>query len=102
MAGAKLEWDSPEDEADYHAFLRHIGARVRELRTMQGVSVLALAEFTGIDHRQIQRIEAGHVNVTAKTAFRIARALAVPPSELYVSQEQSSVRPRKSQGGARG
>ncbi|MBZ0118979.1 MAG: helix-turn-helix domain-containing protein [Sandaracinaceae bacterium] len=98
MAGAKLEWDSPEEEADYNACLRQVGARIRELRTMQDVSMLALAEFTGIDHRQIQRIEAGEVNLTVKTAFRIARALAVPFSEIYVSQEQSAVRPRKNRG----
>lgn len=82
------------DDASLDSLLTHIGRRIRELREMQGVALLALEEFCGVDARQLMRIEAGEMNITVKTADRIARALGVPTYELFVPAERSAVRPK--------
>lgn len=83
------------DDDSLDALLTHIGRRIRELREMQGIALLALEEFCGIDARQLTRIEGGEMNITVKTADRIARALGVPTYELFVPAERSAVRPKR-------
>lgn len=77
---------------------RRFGARVRELRGLQGMSLMMLHAFSGIDQATIQLIEAGKRNARASTAVRFADAIGVYPHELYIPHEQSGVRVKSSGG----
>ena len=60
-----------------------VGARVRLLRKVRGLSQQALAEVTGVTFQQIQKYERGANRVSASMLSRIAQALDVPISELF-------------------
>jgi transcriptional regulator with XRE-family HTH domain len=56
-----------------------LGARVRELRQEQGLSIGALAEAGELSKGHLSNIERGHVNVTVGTVVHIAKTLEVVP-----------------------
>lgn len=91
---------APEWDETFKAYLAQIGGRIHEIRQMQGLTLAAIEEFTGIDYRQIIRIEQGEVNITVQTAYRIARALGVETHELYIPRERSSIRAKAAAGDA--
>lgn len=85
----------PDDgEPSFEEFLAQVGERVKELRTMQGLTKIVAGEFTGVGAPQLSRIEAGSVNMTLRVLFRVAHGLGVPPHELLLPREQSDVLPR--------
>lgn len=57
-------------------------ARVRELRTLNGLSQEAFAERTGIHRTYIGGIEHGERNVTLATVERVADAFGLDPLDL--------------------
>ncbi|MCT4235557.1 helix-turn-helix transcriptional regulator [Elizabethkingia anophelis] len=66
--------------------LIQVGKRIKELRIQKGISQVDLvARMDGnIDPTNISRIEAGRTNPTLLTLQRIANALEVNISELFV------------------
>jgi transcriptional regulator with XRE-family HTH domain len=84
-----------QDELDKAArdFQKQIGARVRALRDLQGMSLMTLETFSGVAGWTLQHIESGKANIRASTAIRIADAIGVQPHELYIPTEQSGIRP---------
>ena len=60
-----------------------VGARIRLLRKMRGLSQQALAEIAGVTFQQIQKYERGSNRVSASMLARIAGALEAPVSELF-------------------
>ena len=59
--------------------------RIRQLRKAQGLTQGALASASGLNIRQIQKIEAGEIltkNITLENAVRLANALGVEPADL--------------------
>jgi transcriptional regulator with XRE-family HTH domain len=70
-----------------------LGRRVREVRTGRGWTQEAAAERLGIDVRELQRIEAGRVNLTLHTLLRLARVLGAPVRELFDAPKSRA--PRK-------
>jgi transcriptional regulator with XRE-family HTH domain len=99
MAASKTGIDAPlsdeETERLTDAFMKRIGARIRELREMQGHSFTSFADEHGINRSQICRVENGQQNLTAWTAVRIASALGVRPWDFYVPRELSDLRPKR-------
>ncbi|MCT3756074.1 helix-turn-helix transcriptional regulator [Elizabethkingia anophelis] len=67
--------------------LIRVGKRIKELRIQKGISQVDLvARMDGnIDPTNISRIEAGRTNPTLLTLQRIANALEVNISELFVA-----------------
>ncbi|MCT3692600.1 helix-turn-helix transcriptional regulator [Elizabethkingia anophelis] len=67
--------------------LIQVGKRIKELRIQKGISQVDLvARMDGnIDPTNISRIEAGRTNPTLLTLQRIANALEVNISELFVA-----------------
>lgn len=59
-----------------------LGARVRQARRAQALTLERAAEKTGLDFRHLQQVEAGTVNVTLATLIRIASGLGIDPSWL--------------------
>jgi len=60
-----------------------VGARIRLLRKVRGLSQQALAEAAGVTFQQIQKYERGANRVSASMLARIAKALDVPVAELF-------------------
>lgn len=67
-----------------------VGARIRLLRKLKGLSQQALAEATGVTFQQIQKYERGANRVSASMLARIAKTLNVPVSEMFGEASPSS------------
>ena len=59
-----------------------LGKRVRELRTMGGLSQEKLGELTGLDRTYISGIERGVRNPSLRNIEKIAKALKARVSDL--------------------
>jgi transcriptional regulator with XRE-family HTH domain len=60
-----------------------VGARIRLLRKLRGLSQQALADAAGVTFQQIQKYERGANRVSASMLSRIAKTLGVPVSEMF-------------------
>lgn len=60
-----------------------VGARIRLLRKVRGLSQQALAEAAGVTFQQIQKYERGANRVSGSMLLYIARALGVPVAHFY-------------------
>ena len=60
-----------------------VGARIRLLRKVRGLSQQALAEAAGVTFQQIQKYERGANRVSASMLARIAKTLSVPVAEMF-------------------
>lgn len=60
-----------------------VGARIRLLRRIRGLSQQALADAAGVTFQQIQKYERGSNRVSASMLARIADTLQAPVAELF-------------------
>lgn len=61
----------------------HIGDRIRQRRTMQGISQEQLGETLNLTFQQVQKYERGANRVSGSRLYDIARALDVPVSFFF-------------------
>lgn len=66
------------------------GEGVRHWRAEKGLSQEALAAAAGVHQSRISRIELGLSTGTDSTRVKIARALGVPPNDLFPYEEVAS------------
>ncbi|HJL20090.1 MAG TPA: helix-turn-helix transcriptional regulator, partial [Sandaracinaceae bacterium LLY-WYZ-13_1] len=87
----------PEDllERVEQAFMRRIGARIRELRLARGFTQADLSKVHGITTQYISQAENGAESLSAPSAVRIAVALGVEPYELYLEPSGEDPEPPK-------
>ncbi|HEY4150699.1 MAG TPA: helix-turn-helix transcriptional regulator [Chitinophagaceae bacterium] len=64
-------------------YIKAFGNNLKKLRTAKKLSREALAAETGIEPKQIYRIEVGETNPTISTIAAIAIALGVQPKKLF-------------------
>ncbi len=76
------------DAAD--AINRHLGGRVKQLRTERGWSLEALARASGVSRSMLSQIEREQANPTLAVTMRIAQAFAMPLGELLETPNASS------------
>ena len=62
--------------------LKQVGAKIREIGTLNQISQETLANECDIDYSQVNRMELGKVNFSISYLYRIAKALNVDPAEL--------------------
>ena len=68
---------------DEKELLRKVGGRIKELRTSKGISQQQLAvEAFNTDKSNISRLEAGRVNATIVTLYKVSTYLKVPLTDL--------------------
>jgi transcriptional regulator with XRE-family HTH domain len=60
-----------------------VGVRIRELRTVQGMTLTELARSTGLSVGLISQVERGLTDPSLETLRRIARTLDVPLFRLF-------------------
>lgn len=58
-------------------------ANVKRLREKRGLTMEEAAWSVGMHHTAWGRIESGERRPTLQTIFKLARALQVPPAELF-------------------
>ena len=66
--------------------MKIFGANVRRERTAKGLTQDKLAESAGIATRNLQKVEAGKLNILFTTVVRIGIALKSPWSRLMPSE----------------
>jgi DNA-binding phage protein len=70
-------------EAEALLELRRFVARLRDYRESQGITLVEIAERSGIDAPALSRLETGRTNPTFATLSRYARALGLVPRLDY-------------------
>ena len=71
---------SPETQAD--ELDREIGARLRHIRNVRGLTQEDLGRGVGVSFQQIQKYERGTNRISTSTLILLARKLDVSPGEL--------------------
>ena len=61
----------------------HVGTRIRQRRTLLGLSQSKLAEAIGLTFQQVQKYERGTNRVGSSRMFEIARVLGVPVAYFF-------------------
>ena len=74
---------------------QHVGARIRMLRMVRGVSQTDLGNAVGVSFQQIQKYENGTNRVGASRLHQIADALAVTPESFFEEETKGGVRGAK-------
>jgi transcriptional regulator with XRE-family HTH domain len=64
-----------------------MGARIRELREERGLSLVELAEASGVSKGHMSSVERGLVLVTLETIMAAAKGLGVPPFLVLAFRE---------------
>ncbi|MDF1561883.1 MAG: shikimate kinase [Deltaproteobacteria bacterium] len=91
---------SPIDEKA--SFLKGLGARVRQLRRRQGVTLKELAGASGVSERYLSSLEGGKGNISVGRLADVARALRVSVRELIPEPGEAGGRQIVSLLGLRG
>jgi transcriptional regulator with XRE-family HTH domain len=60
-----------------------VGSRIREARTIKGLTIEALALETNLEYSQLSRIELGKINTSIFHVYRIANCLQTPLADLF-------------------
>jgi transcriptional regulator with XRE-family HTH domain len=66
----------------FTSYLRQVGRNLKIARTKSGFKQVDVYERGGITYRHYQNIEAGRVNVTLETLFRLSRIYKVRMEDL--------------------
>ena len=61
----------------------HVGGRIRELRTLRGLSQEKLGKAVGLTFQQIQKYERGANRIGSSRLFDLSRVLDVPVSFFF-------------------
>lgn len=68
---------------------RHVGVRLRFLRKSQKVTLVELAQRSGVDAATISRIETGKMSGTLESHVKLATALGLKLTDLYAGIEEA-------------
>lgn len=72
-----------------HAVDVHVGARIRQQRTLLGMSMEKLAEKLGLTYQQVAKYELGQNRVSAFRMWQFAQALGVPVASFFEGLQES-------------
>ena len=70
-----------------HPVDAHVGKRVKEIRTMRGLTQSNVASHLGISFQQLQKYETGSNRVSASRMFELSKLLGVSPSFFFEGLE---------------
>ena len=77
----------------------HVGARVRQRRTLLGMSQEKLGEAIGLTFQQVQKYERGANRVGSSRLYELSRVLDVPVQYFFDDLEPETVRAQVQAGG---
>ncbi|NDI34251.1 helix-turn-helix domain-containing protein [Chengkuizengella sediminis] len=76
---------------------KRVGTKLRNLRSMKGLSIEGLANHIGVSKLTLGKIERGEANPTLSVLWKIASGLSVPLTSLF-SVESDVIISRKKEG----
>ena len=68
---------------DSHPIDVHVGKRLRQKRTLMGLSQAAIANAIGVTFQQVQKYERGINRMSASRMYDFARAMGVPVAYFF-------------------
>jgi transcriptional regulator with XRE-family HTH domain len=68
--------------SSFQKYLRQLGKNIKVIRTSRGLKQIDVSTDSGVSYRHYQSIEAGNVNVTIETLYRLSRLYRVGIEEL--------------------
>jgi transcriptional regulator with XRE-family HTH domain len=71
------------------ALAKEFGALIRRLRLEKAYSQEGLAEAAKLERAYLGKIERGEVNVSVRTAYKLARALGTTLSSMFSELERN-------------
>jgi len=83
VAKGRSKGDAP-DEIDIL-----VGQRLRELRTLAGLSQTQIGDSTGLSFQQIQKYERGVNRISASKLYSLAAFLGIQVLDFYIGAEPS-------------
>lgn len=72
----------------------HVGPRLQQLRKRRGITLIALAEQTGISKSTLSRLETGQRRPTLELLLALSRAYRVPLDDLVAAPDVGDPRLR--------
>jgi len=66
-----------------------VGQRLREIRTLRGLSMRSLAEMSGLNINTLSLIENEHTSPSVSTLQQLAQSLQVPVTEFFATNNGS-------------
>jgi transcriptional regulator with XRE-family HTH domain len=69
---------------------KHVGNKIRERRTMLGLTQQQLADLIGVTYQQAHKYERGINRVSAGRLYEIAQVLGIPVSFFYETLDTPS------------
>lgn len=76
---------------------RHIGSRLRALRSERRLSLEAVADIIDVSQQQVSRYELGQNRLSAAQIYHLARGLDVPVAWFFRAFEESDEERRSGQ-----
>lgn len=68
-------------DKEFRLFLQTFGKNVKRQREKAGLTQEDIAEL--VEYKYYQKIEAGKVNITLKTVYKICKKLNIKPADLF-------------------
>lgn len=65
----------------------HVGKRIKEIRTVRGMTQSNVAEHLGISFQQLQKYETGANRVSASRMFELSKLLNITPAFFFEGLE---------------
>jgi transcriptional regulator with XRE-family HTH domain len=84
-----------------HAVDRHVGARMRQRRTLLGMSQTKLGDAVGLTFQQVQKYENGSNRVSSSRLFEFAKVLDVPVAYFFDEMPANALSGRPMSGRGR-
>ncbi len=79
----------------------HVGARLRQRRTLLGMNQTVLGDATGLTFQQIQKYENGKNRISASRLFNLSRLLDVPVQYFFDDMPTAVAASSPAQGGGK-
>ena len=79
----------------------HVGARLRQRRTLSGMSQTKLGSAIGVAFQQVQKYERGTNRISASRLFDLSRVLDVPVQFFFDDMPSAVVASSPAQGGGK-
>lgn len=91
------------EEGDPNPIDRHVGNKMRQRRTLLGMSQEKLGEELGLTFQQVQKYERGANRISASRLFDLSRVLDVPVGWFFedMTEEVAAASPAALAAGAR-
>lgn len=85
----------------FHAVDVHVGARMRQRRSLLGMSQTKVADAVGLTFQQIQKYERGSNRIGSSRLFEFAKVLDVPVSYFFDEMPSNALAGRPMSGRGR-